>query len=60
MFMFGMPGPLELVVIVAFMGTNILLFVLPLWIICGKAGFPGWYSLAFLKSNKTHRSTAKS
>ena len=44
MFAFFLPGPVELLVLC---GVSIFL-VLPFWMICSKAGFPGWISLAVL------------
>lgn len=41
---FVAPGPIELLV-VFFM---VVVTVLPFWMICSKAGFPGWISLAVL------------
>lgn len=40
-----MPGFFEMIII----GTIVLFFaVIPFWMICSKAGFPGWISLAVL------------
>ena len=48
----GAPGLAELIIILLvialIVGTILLLAVLPFWLICVKAGFPGWYSLAML------------
>ena len=44
MLAFFMPGPVELVII----GIFLIVSVLPFWMICSKAGFPGWFSLAVL------------
>ena len=44
----GVPGPFELLVIFTMIAITAVTTVLPLWIICTKAGFPGWYSLAIL------------
>lgn len=44
MFGFGAPPPIELGITTAFL----LLVLFPIWRICAKAGFPGWYSLAVL------------
>ena len=41
---FGIPGPLELLVIFVMVG----IIVLPMWRICAKAGYPGWFGLAAL------------
>lgn len=40
----GIPGPLELLVILVMVG----IVVLPMWRICAKAGYPGWIGLAAL------------
>lgn len=37
-------GPLELLVIFVMVG----ILVLPMWRICAKAGYPGWFGLAAL------------
>lgn len=42
------PGPAELIIILLVLGLSLLVTVLPFWMICAKAGFPGWYSLAML------------
>ena len=39
---FGFPALPELLVL----GMVFILVILPVWKICEKAGFPGWYSLA--------------
>jgi len=44
MLAFVAPGPMEVLVV----GFMIILTVLPLWLICQKAGFPGWCGLAVL------------
>ena len=48
----GAPGPTELIVILLAIlfsvGIIVVFVVLPFWLICVKAGFPGWYSLAML------------
>ena len=45
-------GPTEVIIILAIFGfvfvLALALTVLPFWMICKKAGFPGWYSLATL------------
>jgi len=41
MFAFGIPGPLELLVVV----VTTLVIVVPIWRIFSKAGFPGALSL---------------
>jgi len=41
--MSGVSGPVELLVILFMV---VLFTVFPFWMICTKAGFPGWYSLA--------------
>ena len=45
---FGPPGPTEFIIILFILGIMLVLTVLPFWMICTKAGFPGWYSLAML------------
>lgn len=42
--LFVMPGFFEMAII----GTIVLFAVIPFWMICSKAGFPGWISLAIL------------
>ncbi|MEX0724925.1 MAG: hypothetical protein WD065_01565 [Planctomycetaceae bacterium] len=39
-----MPGFFELLIV----GFILLILVVPFWMICSKAGFPGWISLAML------------
>jgi len=40
-----MPGLFEMIII----GTiGLFVVVIPFWMICSKAGFPGWISLAVL------------
>ena len=43
-----MPGMYELIVILGVLASGILLSVLPFWMICTKAGFPGALSLLML------------
>lgn len=43
-FAFFMPGIVELIII----GAMSTLIIVPFWMICSKAGFPGWISLAIL------------
>ncbi len=42
------PGPFELIIVLLAVGLSLLITVLPFWLICTKAGFPGWYALAML------------
>ena len=44
----GAPGLIELLVILMVTLITAVTMVLPMWFICTKAGFPGWYSLAML------------
>ncbi|QDU50338.1 hypothetical protein [Gimesia panareensis] len=39
-----LPGAIELMII----GSMAVLGVVPFWMICSKAGFPGWLSLVML------------
>jgi len=41
---FFLPGFFEMLII----GSIVVLAVIPFWMICSKAGFPGWISLAVL------------
>lgn len=41
---FFLPGLFELLII----GSLVVIGVIPFWLICSKAGFPGWISLAVL------------
>ncbi|MCH9657019.1 MAG: hypothetical protein K0U86_17685 [Planctomycetes bacterium] len=45
MIAFGLPGFFELLIVGVMM---IGIGVFPFWMICSKAGFPGWISLAVL------------
>ena len=45
---FAAPGPVELMILLLIVGIMLPAAVLPFWMICIKAGFPGWYSLAVL------------
>ena len=40
------PGIAEIVVVLFVFASMALFTILPLWMICAKAGFPGWISLA--------------
>ena len=42
------PGPLELLIVAVMFALTVVVTVVPFWMICTKAGFPGWYSLAVL------------
>lgn len=42
--LYVMPAFFELAVV----GIVVFLTVIPFWMICSKAGFPGWISLAIL------------
>jgi uncharacterized membrane protein YhaH (DUF805 family) len=43
---FAAPGIAELIVLLFMIAIMALFTLLPLWMICAKAGFPGWISLA--------------
>lgn len=45
---FGPPGPVEFIIILLVLGMMCVVTVLPFWMICTKAGFPGWYSVGML------------
>lgn len=48
MFAEAMPGFFELLIL-GFIALGVILFsLLPFWMICTKAGFPGWISIAVL------------
>lgn len=42
--MFFLPGFFEMLIL----GSVVLIGVVPFWMICSKAGFPGWISLLIL------------
>mgnify|MGYP001316077264 CR=1 FL=1 len=48
MIAFFAPGPFELLILLIITSFTVVITVLPLWLICEKAGFPGWYGLAAL------------
>ena len=48
MFGFGAPGGAELIVLMFIALISVMVTVLPMWLICSKAGFPGWISIAML------------
>ena len=48
MLAYFVPGPFELLILMFVTGFMGVITVLPCWLICAKAGFPGWYGLAAL------------
>ncbi len=45
MFGFGAPGIPEILILLFMFAAVAVITVVPFWLICGKAGFPGWISI---------------